>query len=235
LLTGAAAGPAQFCRARFLAEIGMSTFSWKRVIAALLGAVWLTSVNAALACEGRTVIFEDKFEDDSGGWEANRDMSFGKAGLRQKFTSDDVSSLILNSAFTIKDADICLEAIWPAAATDDSFGFGIMFWASDYSSYFLYQVEQDGILSLHRRISNQWARITGEEVPAVKKNADEANLLRITLRGNLASMYVNGVKYKDQRAQAPTAESRFGIRVGRSKTGTERTFLFKRIKVTTVN
>jgi hypothetical protein len=78
-----------------------------------------------------------------------------------------------------------------------------------------------------------WACAPGS--PTLKKNPGDSNLLRVTLKGNLVSMYVNGTKLKDIRAQAPTTDARFGVYAQRSKAGSEQIYVFKSIKVTTID
>ena len=213
----------------------MGSLNMRHRLAAAIVGLSLAMADPALACGGRTVIFEDNFQDASGGWEVDPNMSFGKSGMGYKWTSEYTSGVSLNNAFVIKDADICLEAAWPAGVTDEVFGFGIMFWAVDYQNHFLYLLDQGGFAALHRRIANQWGKIVQENTPAIKKDPGATNLMRITLKGGMTSMYVNGTKFKDQRVQAPTSDMRFGVRAQRVKTGTERTFHFNSIKVTTVD
>lgn len=207
----------------------------KVLLLAAVGVFSLLAANAAIACQGKTVIFEDKFEDDSGGWDPDKVVTFENSAMNIRVGKDSIQAPELNNAFTLRDADICVEAVFPTTATDNNPKVGIEFWAPDYANAYLFQVGYDGTAAIYRLVNNKWAAIHSQEMNGVKKTPGASNLLRVTLKGNVVSMYVNGVKYRDQRAQAPTTDTRFGVRVERSKVGDEQMFMFKNFKVTSVD
>ena len=66
----------------------------------------------AAACEGSEVIFEDNFADDAGGWPLKDTVEVKDGLFVFKLPPDDMQSN-LNVTFTVKDADICSETVWP--------------------------------------------------------------------------------------------------------------------------
>jgi hypothetical protein len=213
----------------------MGNFNGRSIVRATIIALSLLGASSAFACEGKTVIFEDKFEDDLGGWDVDKAITFEKSGMNMKVPNDATSYRELNNAFFIKDADICLEAPWPTTPPDANPGVGIVFWAADYANLFLYQAQINGNVGLYRYVNKNWVTVSSQDAPTLKKNSGDSNLLRITLKGNLVSMYVNGTKLKDIRAQAPTTDARFGVYAQRSKAGSDQIYVFKSIKVTTID
>jgi len=209
--------------------------SKKRLVALVLAPALLFATNV-FACEGKTVVFEDDFKDDSGGWDLDKAMRFGASGLSVEISSTGTIFKELNSAFVIKDGDLCLEAAFPAKAQNEP-TVGVKFWAVDYQNFFLFQVSQTGKASLWRQTAGKWAQIHEAEVPGIKKDPGASNLLRVTLKGNLISVHVNGQKIRDQRGQAPTADARFGFyfQIAQPVAAAEaRTFRAIRYKVTDV-
>src|SRR4029078_7245622 len=69
----------------------------------------------ALACEGNEgseVIFEDKFTDAAGGWALNNAVEVKYGSFALKLAPDDLETN-LNVTFTVENADICSEVVWP--------------------------------------------------------------------------------------------------------------------------
>jgi hypothetical protein len=179
------------------------------------------------------VIFEDKFEDDGGGWDADKNMEFKKSSMTVKIAGDDASFRELNSVFVIKDGDLCVEATFPTNAPDTSPAVGLLFWATDYNNMYLFQTTVNGGISLARLVNKQWGTIVlVDQVPSVKTGPGATNTLRVVLKGNLLSAYINDVKFRDQRAQPPANDSRFGIYAERATPGPEQISIFKNYKVT---
>jgi hypothetical protein len=210
--------------------------SRKTLLTTAIGLFSLLAANAAIACQGKTVLFEDKFADDTGGWDPRPTVStvtFENSAMNIRMAKDRDSYQLQNVAFAFRDADICVEAVFPTTETDNVVGLEI--WAPDYMNLYLFRVAQNGTAGIYRLINDKWTVIHTQEMNAVKKTLGASNLLRVTLKGNLISMYVNGVKYRDQRAQAPTTETRFGVYADRNNTADEQVFTFKNFKVTSAD
>src|SRR6202022_2741527 len=109
----------------------------KTLLSVVVTAMSLAVANVAIACQGKTVIFEDKFNDDSGGWELDKLISFENSAMNARLPADNV-------AFPVRDADICVEVVNPTATADDDPSSGIVFWAQDYSNYYLFLVRARG-------------------------------------------------------------------------------------------
>ena len=111
----------------------------------------------ALACEGTEIVFEDKFADDAGGWAINKDVEVKDGGFTFKLPPDAMQS-DLNVTYSVNDADICAEGVWP---DDDSsiLGAGLLFWGEDNKNYLQFGVLNNGKFWIARRIEGKWHTI----------------------------------------------------------------------------
>src|SRR5680860_1640181 len=84
----------------------------KTVLGLAIAGLLVAIGDQALACDGSKIIFEDKFEDDAGGWSHKDTVEVKDGSFIFKLPADDMQSN-LNVTFTLQDADICTEAVWP--------------------------------------------------------------------------------------------------------------------------
>ena len=108
----------------------------------------------ASACEGTDIVFEDKFADDAGGWAINKDVEVKDGAFTFKLPPDAMQS-DLNVTYTVNDADICAEGVWP----DDGpvLGAGLLFWGEDNKNYLQFGVLNNGKFWIARRHRRQMA------------------------------------------------------------------------------
>lgn len=184
----------------------------KALIAASYLAGLLLIGGNALACEGSTVILEDQFADDSGGWDPSDSMKFGAPALAIDIGAEYTNFKELNSVFSLGDADICADIAFPQQIANSP-AVGLIFWAVDYSNFYLFQVGQAGTAWLWRLKDANWNKISQADIAAIKKDAGAVNTLRVTLKGGTVTAYVNGEKVRTQKAQAPSGDSQFGFYV----------------------
>jgi hypothetical protein len=204
---------------------------------ALLGLAALLATNpawqsAAAACEGSEVIFEDKFADDAGGWPL-RDTIEVKDGLFTfKLPPDDMQSN-LNVTFTVKDADICSEAVWPNGE-QPMLGAGLLFWGEDNRTYFQFGILNNGKFWIARKQDGKWLGTIAANVDssAINKGPGATNVLRVKTNGNSVTFYINGTKVRELRGQAPKTAWRFGLSGDNFDEGKDATVMFKTVKVT---
>lgn len=204
----------------------MSTRFGLATIVSLL--LW-TPVATAFACEGKP-IFQDQFQDDTGGWymDAGARVENGNFILQVAAIS---TAKTLNATFSVKDADICTEVVW-ATGNISRHKAGLMFWADDYTNFYLLLIVGDGSVAIFRQLNGRWLTISNNTVnPAVRTNPGDVNRLRARVVGNLVSLWVNDVKIRDLRAQAP-AEWQFGLYGESDEPAKEIEVHFKSVTVT---
>ena len=173
-------------------------------------------VATAMACEGQVgkVIFEDTFEDDSGGWDLTPPQTtiVPPAFLFLPDTKVDHLSA-QNLTFHTSDGDYCMDVVLPRPLTPDvTMSIGLEFWAVDYSQYMMLQFGNSGTLTLQSFANKQWTQIfTLPAVPAFKAEPEAVNELRVTALAGKLTIYLNGTKQKTIRVQMPEGNLRFGI------------------------
>jgi len=169
---------------------------------------------SARSCEGQVgkTIYEDTFQDDSGGWDISPPLTAIKPPsllITLNANSTNVGAQVLT--FHAKEADYCLEGTVPKArAPDNNFALGLEFWATDYRNFWLVMLASDGTVSLWSQANGVWTSIA--KVPnAPGFKADGANALRVTTLGGKIAISVNGQPVKMVRAQIPEGDFRFGV------------------------
>jgi hypothetical protein len=188
-------------------------------------------VKQAPACEGTKVVFEDKFTDDSGGWAINQDVEVKDGSFTFKLPPDAMQS-DLNVTYTVDDADICSETVWP----DDGstiLGAGLLFWGEDNRNYLQFGVLNNGKFWIARRQDGKWYTIVENvDSSAIKVKPGESNLLRVKASGGVATFFINGTKVRDLRGQAPKGGWRFGLSGDNFDKSKDAKVVFKSVKVT---
>jgi hypothetical protein len=195
----------------------MTGHSWKGVqFGCLAMIVQVLTGGAAFACDGQVgkVIYEDTFTDDSGGW----DITAGVTAIKPPnfvITFDSKNAGVGSEVLTFHatEADFCSEFALPKSiAPDNKFGFGIIFWGPDYSSYWMAMLSSDGSVGLYSRANNTWQTVVNvPNAPGFKGDADAINALRVTTIGGKISLYLNGQPVKAIRAQIPDGALKFGV------------------------
>jgi hypothetical protein len=186
----------------------------------------------ASACEGQKVIFEDKFQDDAGGWSIRDSVEVKDGSFVFKLPPDDMQSN-LNVTFTVENADICSDTVWPEGE-QPLLGAGLLFWGEDNRTYFQFGVLNSGKFWIARKHDGKWLGTIAANVDsvAINKSPGAANTLRIKTDGDSASFYVNGTKVRDLRGQAPKGGWRFGLSADNFDKQKEAKVIFKTVKVT---
>jgi hypothetical protein len=188
----------------------------------------------ALACEGNEgseVIFEDKFTDDAGGWALNNAVEVKDGSFALKLAPDDLETN-LNVTFTVENADICSEVVWPEG-DPVTLGAGLLFWGLDNKNYFQFGILDSGKYWIARKLDGKWQTIVENiDSSAINTAPGGTNTLRVKASGNTASFYINGTKVRDLRGQPPKSGWRFGLSGDNFDKEKETRLVFKSVKVT---
>jgi hypothetical protein len=187
---------------------------------------------AFAACDGDQIIFEDKFADDAGGWPLRDTIEVKDGSFIFKLPPDDMQSN-LNVTFTVKDADICSETVWPSG-DQPMLGAGLLFWGEDNRTYFQFGILNNGKFWIARKQDGKWLGTIAANVDsaAINKGPGAANTLRVKTNGNSATFYINGTKVRDLRGQAPKGDWRFGLSGDNFDKQKNAEVVFKTVKVT---
>jgi hypothetical protein len=187
---------------------------------------------AAAACEGAEIVFEDKFADDAGGWPLRDTIEVKDGSFVFKLPPDDMQSN-LNVTFTVKDADICSETVWPDG-DQAMLGAGLLFWGEDNRTYFQFGILNNGKFWIARKQGGKWLGTIAANVDstAINQAPGSSNTLRGKTNGNNVTFFINGTKVRDLRGQAPKGDWRFGLSGDNFDKEKEAKVVFKTVKVT---
>jgi len=185
----------------------------------------------ASACEGSDVVFEDQFTDDTGGWAINKDIEVKDGSFVFKLPPDAMQS-DLNVTYTVKDADICSETVWPSGSPA-ILGAGLLFWGEDNRNYLQFGILNNGKFWIARRLDGKWNTIVENvDSSAIIVKPGASNTLRVKVSGDVASFFINGTKVRDLRGQAPKGGWRFGLSGDNFDKDKDARVVFKSVKVT---
>ena len=185
-------------------------------IATLLFAFQIAALLPAFACEGQTgkVIFEDTFDDDSGGWGVGSSLLVVKPPefvISPDATHSDVTTH--NLTFHTTDGDYCMEFYAPqSVAADNTMGAGLDFWATDYVNRMSWTVFSNGNVGLYSQVAGKWTTIFNTpNVASFKAAPDAVNSLRVIAKAGKLTLFLNGTQVKVIRAQVPDGKLQFGF------------------------
>lgn len=210
----------------------------RKTVFAVAVAGLLASAGQSLACEGADVIFEDTFQDNGGGWSQKSTVSIGEGALTFTLPADDMQSN-LNVMFSVEDADVCVDAVWPHGVGNGEnngriLGAGLLFWGENNRTYYQFGILSNGRYWIARKQDGAWVGTIAANIdsPAIKTAPGAANTLRVDANGNQLAFYINGTKVRELRGQAPKGSWRFGVSGDNFDKSSEATVLFTNMKVT---
>lgn len=205
----------------------------RRIAALWICGVCLIAAPAmeAKACEGSNIIFEDSFSDDAGGWSLKDSVEIDNGAFALKLAPDDMQA-DLNVTYTVNDADICADTVWPTGASP-ILGAGLLFWGEDKDDYYQFGILNNGKYWIARRQDGKWSSIA-ENVPspAINTSPGGSNTLRVEADEDSASFFINGTKLRDLRGQGPSAGWRFGLSGDNFDKDKDARLTFTHVKVT---
>ena len=177
-------------------------------------ALFALSSEAALACSGDKVLFEEKFDTADPAWGAQSDMfkvGSGKATIR---AAKGTGQFYWNRAFVFDNIDVCYTTTLTDKTADptNSFG-GLMFWVIDNQNFYVLNTASNGNYQIGRRVDGQWIAdpIPWTVTDTLKQGANQANKIRLKLDGQQITIEINDKKAVQFRAQAPTRPSSIGF------------------------
>jgi hypothetical protein len=180
---------------------------------AVLMALSVGSTEAALACQGTEVLFEDSFATLDPTWGTADDAFFIEDGQLTIMPGYDEYYSALNTMGTYEDIDLCfnLEAI-KADPEGNSFA-GLIFWAIDYDNYYYVVVTAEQSIGVFRRQRGRvLPQLRWATFDALKPGNGVVNELRVMTLGNAATIYVNGQEYGTIKGQPPSDGQQIGVR-----------------------
>ena len=118
---------------------------------ALVMALSVGSTEAALACQGTEVLFEDSFETMDPTWGTADDAFFIEDGQLTIMPGYDEYYSALNTMGTYEDIDLCFNLKTIKADPEGNSFAGLIFWAIDYDNYYYVVITAEQSIGVFRR------------------------------------------------------------------------------------
>jgi hypothetical protein len=201
----------------------------------------VASATAALACPGQTgkVIFSDDFKDDSGGWSGSKNVAYAQGGMQVTADPDHQGIGVTNVTFNAIDGDYCAVFAFPAtpsaADNPDSIGLRVLD-SSTYNNGYNLNIHTDGEGSITAFTSaDNLTIMPSTKMDNIKTAPGSENELRIVVKDQKLTFYINGKQIKAVRTQANDKNNNlFGFWLGtdNKKPADARVFIVKSFNLT---
>ncbi len=205
-------------------------FSELKVTKPEAAAVTTPSLVVDSGTKASDILLEDNFATLDPGWGAATD-SFSAANGKLTLQADLNAGLVgLNQSNRFEDMDASIK-VNMAKSDDQSWGGGLVFWATDYDNYYALLVSADGQFTVRRYVNaRSLAPVDWRENPAIKKGVGQVNQLRVVTRGTQATVFINGTEVITFSGQPPQGGGYVGVK-GSSAEKSQIVWEFSELKV----
>ena len=166
-------------------------------------------------CTGK-VLMQSNFQPGDWRWPianttwTEQDIQDGALILKYR---KNVASQLLYSGDVFDDVEICVKVkLLESVAADKEYA-SILFWAKDYSSYYVLWFDPSGAVGVIRKAGDRWFYpMPPQTHVAVNKGVGQTNALRVVLHGHDADLYVNERRVGSITGQPIAGGSQVGLR-----------------------
>jgi hypothetical protein len=184
--------------------------------ALLLGAVLAAiSLHGTLACQGKRMVFEDRFNTlaDAWGRDDNVSVSGGTLRVQAPLIGGNLADHLLNQSNVYTDIDECITVQFIGADDLGSASAGLAFWGTDDDHYYMLVVDPTGDFIVMHKVAAQrnLIPIGWTQNSAIRQGLNAGNELEVITNGNHASLFINGVLVNELDGEAPPSGSLVGV------------------------
>ena len=192
----------------------------------------LIGAGAAQACDGKKVLFEDQFNELQSTWGASPDAVKLEDGRMVVSSKANRSVWLPNTAAVYDDIDMCVDVTTVEAVDPKTNSVGLIFWYADDKDFYAVETDASGNASIWRQQRGKWLKqVAWTKVPSLHVGDGATNQLRLVTKGSLATIYMNGEKFRDVNGQPPDKGQEIGVIAYSPKKGPA-TYAFANVKVT---
>jgi hypothetical protein len=149
------------------------------------------------------ILYEDKFAKLDAGWQAPTNFVSATDGKLTIHPPTSGSQVLQHQGFIVDDATISAQ-VRSVANQDQANGVGIAFWAENYGSYYAFLITPNGQYAVYRLTKNRWLQpVSFRTSGLIKKGLKEDNQLQVTVKGNTATLFINGKEVNSITGQPP--------------------------------
>jgi hypothetical protein len=193
----------------------------------------IIATGPAVACQGKSVLFEDNFAAVNPRWEIWNQTKVQGGAMQITATAGHIAPIFYKGEAFDK-ADICVDAIVPSVGDPKTLGMpSLIFEGQAYDDFYAFYVSPGfGTAGVLRLLKNKWLRpIPFRKADGIVTSPGATNKLRLTLNGAHATAYINGVKFTDFLINAHEGGGFVGLDVDGGQSGSV-TWSFKNFKAT---
>jgi hypothetical protein len=173
------------------------------------------SAGAFAECEGK-VLMRSNFQSGDGQWPIASttwtDQAVSDGALTLTYRKD-VASQLLYRGDVYDDVQICVKVKLVESVSAEKEYASVVFWAKDYSSYYVLWFDPSGAVGVLRKAGDRWLYpLPPQNHVAINKGVGQTNTLRVALHGNAADLYVNERRVGSITGQPVAGGSQVGLR-----------------------
>lgn len=163
-------------------------------------------------CAGKTVLFQDKFDNLDPSWGVPAADTKVEGGRLVVAPSAKTYRWLPSSAGVYDDAVICATVTTVAAVDPATTLAGIVFWYQDNDNFYVFEIAANGRASVWRQQRGRWvAPVSWQDAAGINKGDGAVNEVQVVTADNLASFYVNGKAFTQTRGQPPRNGQQVGV------------------------
>src|ERR1041385_5682636 len=176
-----------------------------RMIASLIVAgVALLGADAASACQGQKVLYQDRFTALDPSWGTYGDELTIENGRMVIRPEPGTVYWQVNDLGMYRDVDLCADVTIVESVTPDEVVAGLVFWYVDDDNLYAFEVDAAGHASIWKRAAGDWRGVVPwAETALVPMGDGKTNRLRVVTNGIAPATYVNDKKLADVMADFP--------------------------------
>jgi hypothetical protein len=207
----------------------------QRIARALSLSLLLTAVSLApaMACQGKSVQFEDTFKTADPAWAPGPRSQIGN-GSAQLTALPNSPFWTWYLGFVFETADICTDVSLKSGQPTSETAMGIMFWVADNSNFYIYSLYGDGTARVYRKVADRWLPVLFNQPAGVKIEPGKSVKLRVVIQGNDAKLSVAGKELGSIKGQPPAGGGAIGIYTQTEDPNKEAVAEFHDLKITSV-
>jgi hypothetical protein len=157
------------------------------------------------------VLFEDDFQKLDPGWGDPSELVSAKGGRLYVRPKLGTSQAVQHQGIVLDDATICVTVRFLQDEGRIQAG-GLIFWAADYENYYVVDITPDGRYAVTRWTKGRWLYpVSYRKTDAIKKDYNQENEIRVTTRGNTATISINRLEVASIKGQPPKGGGTLGL------------------------
>jgi hypothetical protein len=185
----------------------------KRKAAALVSVMAVVFLGVTAGLAGK-VLFEDKFATLDPAWGVGSPPMHIRDGKFVITPDKNTTQTVLNQAKVFPndlEASCAMTFVKVPAPT---WGSGLVFWAKDYTAYYALLINAQGWVAVQRHVADRYLLpVAWRQSDAIKQGEGAENRLKVVVKGDQATIFINGKEVVAFTGQPPGGGSLIGFKV----------------------